>query len=340
MRDKNAIVIWLCCCALLITVMVLVGGYTRLSGSGLSITDWKPVHGIIPPLDSRQWEEEFDSYRQSPQFQKVNRTMTLDEFKTIYWPEYWHRVIGRTIGVIFLLPMLYFLARGSLSFPFALKLAMIFALGGLQGFVGWFMVKSGLINDPFVSPFRLAAHLSLAFAIFGLILWQILNFLAPWKGQNPCSTRVRYGIQGLFALLCIQIVYGAFVAGMKAGLIFNTFPTMNEAWVPDDLLYLSPWYENLYHNVTCVQFIHRWNAIFLLISLPLWWCFAVRGVITPPVKKLGRLMLGVLAIQFTLGVLTLVNAVPLLLGLLHQLTALVLFGCLIALIHALRGRDD
>lgn len=338
-RDRKAVVIWLTLCTLLVAAMVFVGGYTRLSGSGLSIADWKPVHGIIPPLNQAEWEEEFSFYRQTPQFQKVNHTMTLAEFKTIFWPEYWHRVLGRSIGFVFLLPLLGFLARRSLSFPMALRLTLIFALGGIQGFVGWFMVKSGLIDNPAVSPIRLMAHLSIAFTIFGLLVWQILTITSPWKAQPKPLPTVHVAFYALFFLVCVQIIYGALVAGLKAGLVFNTFPTMNGVWIPSDLLFFEPWYENLYHNITTVQFIHRWNAIFLVILLPLWWCIASRDVITSPVKSAGKMMLATLGVQFALGVLTLINAVPLPLALLHQMTALVLFGLMVALMHALRGQN-
>lgn len=337
LRDRRMVVLWLCLCALMVCAMVLVGGYTRLSGSGLSITDWKPVHGIIPPLNAQEWTEEFNLYRASPQYQQVNKGMSLEEFKVIFWPEYWHRVLGRVVGFIFLLPMLVFMARRSISYRAALRLSLIFALGGLQGFIGWFMVKSGLVDDPYVSPIKLALHLSNAFLIFCCIVWLILDITRPWSEQphrlKRSKLRVFYALLGLTV---VQIVYGAFVAGLKAGLIFNSFPTMSGEWIPAGMGNLSPWHENLHHNVTTVQFIHRWNAIFLLFCLPIWWHWAKPDVISKNMKKAGLAMILVLAVQFILGVLTLINQVPMGLALKHQMTALLLLATMVALLHAIR----
>lgn len=317
--------------------MVLVGGYTRLSGSGLSITDWKPVHGVAPPLNEGEWEQEFTLYKASPQYQLVNQGMALDEFKDIFWPEYWHRVLGRSVGIVFLLPFLGFILRRSISFRFALRLSLIFALGGAQGFIGWFMVKSGLIDDPYVSPIKLAMHLSTAFLILCGLLWAILDLWNPW-GESPHALPRRHlrFFYVLLGLLVVQIIYGAFVAGLKAGLVYNSFPTMNGEWVPDGMTNLSPWHENLHHNVTLVQFSHRWNAMALLFLLPIWWYCAMPHVISKSIRRTAWVMIAALSLQVTLGVLTLIKQVPLGLALKHQMTALLLLASMVALLHAFR----
>lgn len=338
-RDRRAILIWLSACLLLVAAMVMVGGYTRLSGSGLSITEWKPVHGVIPPLNESEWGEEFEAYRLSPQYEKINRGMSLDEFKSIYWPEYFHRLLGRAVGFLVLLPLIIFAARRSISKRLAWRLVGIFALGGLQGVVGWYMVKSGLVNDPHVSHLRLALHLSLAFAIFGLLEWTLLGILFPppfrvgvTSSVTPSSILPLKGGGSYilwFTLLCLQIILGAFVAGLKAGLVYNTFPMMNGLWLPPEAL-TPPWHE----NHTLVQFIHRWLAVVVALGF-LWWWYANRA--RAPFGACLFVAVA-LALQFTLGVATLLYGVPLTLALAHQMMALALFGAAIIILwHAKRG---
>jgi heme a synthase len=331
-RDRRAVSAWLIACALLVVAMVVVGGYTRLSGSGLSITQWKPIHGIIPPIGEAQWQEEFDAYRASPQYQKINQGMTLAEFKIIFWPEYFHRLLGRMVGLVFFLPLLFFMARRSLTRRLSFRLIGIFALGGLQGVIGWLMVKSGLVNDPHVSHLRLALHLSLAFAIFGLLLWTILD-IGTDKDPSPQPVPITYLLW--FLLLCLQIILGAFVAGLHAGLIYNTFPTMNGEWLPGGLLSMQPWYLNFVENITLIQFMHRTLAVIVAGGFLLWW-YSHRTYVKN--AHLGKVCLGValvIAVQFTLGVLTLLHQVPLSLALLHQAVALLLFALAVALLHGL-----
>lgn len=302
-------------------MMVMVGGYTRLSGSGLSITQWKPVHGVIPPVSEADWWVEFESYRLSPQYEKINKGMSLDEFKTIYWPEYFHRLLGRAVGFLVLLPLLVFLARRSISKKLGWRLAGIFALGGLQGVVGWYMVKSGLVNDPHVSHIRLALHLSIAFAIFGWLEWTLLEVVASCRLQvasDPYSQLATRNLQLWFSLLCLQIVLGALVAGLHAGLVYNTFPTMNGEWLPS------------FDHLTLVQFAHRWLAVIVALGF-LWWWYSHRD--HAGFKACLAVVL-LLALQFTLGVATLLYAVPLHLALLHQATALLLFGAAVWLLYA------
>lgn len=327
LKHHNAVAAWLAVCLLLITAMVFVGGYTRLSGSGLSITEWKPIHGVVPPLTISEWEEEFAAYKTSPQYQKINKGMSLDEFKTIFWPEYWHRVLGRLIGAVFFFPLLYFALTGCLSKRFGWRLAGIFLLGGLQGAVGWIMVKSGLQNDPHVSHLKLAMHLSLAFSLFGLILWAQLDIK---KKSNPQSPMPKAYILW-FTLLCLQIVYGAFMAGLRAGLVYNTWPTMNGEWLPAELRAEG----GVIYNLTMVQFIHRTLAVIVALGFIFWW-YRNRAYVKN--NHLGKAAAGVavvIALQFALGVLTLIHAVPLPLALAHQMTALLLFALSVVLLHRL-----
>jgi cytochrome c oxidase assembly protein subunit 15 len=337
-HHRNAIITWLCLCAFLLAVMVLVGGYTRLSGSGLSITQWKPIHGVVPPLGESQWQEEFDAYRASPQYRKINKGMSLGEFKTIFWPEYWHRVLGRLIGLAFALPLLYFAARRALNKPLAWRLAGIFALGGLQGFMGWYMVRSGLVSDPYVSHIRLAMHLSLAFAIIGLMVWTILDVVVSRKSLVMSKIKLTTNDLRLttylfwFTLLCLQIALGALVAGSHAGLIYNTWPAMNGQWLPADLPGGGPWW----HNLVLLQFMHRKLAVAVAAGFIIWWYFCRAYVKHAHLGKVCFGVASIIVIQFALGVLTLVHVVPLPLALAHQATGLGLFTMAVLLLHALK----
>lgn len=337
-KNQRLITLWLSLCLALVAGMVLVGGYTRLSGSGLSITEWKPIHGTIPPLNVEEWQEEFDAYRASPQYEKINKGMTLEEFKTIFWPEYWHRVLGRLIGIIFLLPLIFFTATRSVSKRFGWRLTGIFALGGLQGLMGWVMVASGLVDNPYVSHIKLAMHLSLAFLIFALILWAILDMVngewwtvngitSPTTNHQPLST---YSLW--FTLLCIQIILGALLAGLHGGLIYNTWPDMNGQLLPDELLDAGQYH---IENIGLIQFLHRKAAVLLAVGFLLWW-FCNKNYVKN--KGLGKECIGValvLSAQFALGVFTLLHHVPLPLALMHQMTALLLFAVSVVLMHKL-----
>lgn len=330
----RAISRWLLVCALLVAMMVAVGGYTRLSGSGLSITEWKPVHGIIPPMDEAQWQEEFAAYRQSPQFAKVNPGMELPEFRSIYWPEYFHRLLGRAIGIVFFLPLLYFGLRRRLKPRFFARLTLIFALGGAQGLMGWLMVQSGLVYHPYVSHLRLAAHLLLAFVLFGLLLWAWLDVRqAPQEAASPAFLRLF--MKGWILLLLVQVTFGAFLAGLHGGLIYNTFPDMNGEFLPTGMWHRQPWWENLYENIATIQFIHRWLAKFLLISYVLLWWKSRKHVKDVFVSRCMSLLMLLLWVQAGLGIATLLAQAPLDLALAHQLTALAVFGSAATVMHGL-----
>ncbi|MCE2926537.1 MAG: COX15/CtaA family protein [Rickettsiales bacterium] len=340
-RNHVSVQIWLIACLFLVAAMVLVGGYTRLSGSGLSITEWAPIHGVIPPMNSEEWQEEFDAYRASPQYQKINKGMSLDEFKTIYWPEYWHRILGRAIGMVFLFPLIYFALNGTLGKRFGWRLFGIFALGGLQGLFGWLMVKSGLQDDPYVSHLKLALHLSTAFLLFSLLLWALLDLISSQKpaisiklatsNWQPATYKI------WFALLWAQIILGAFVAGQHGGLVYNTWPTMNGDWLPPDLI--NPhavWHE----NITLVQFLHRKLAILLCVGYGLWWFFARSYVKNNALGKASAAVALIMLVQFALGVFTLIYHVPLNLALAHQMTALALLGVSVWLLYGVVRISD
>jgi cytochrome c oxidase assembly protein subunit 15 len=325
-QDSNrAIAIWLLVVAALIFSMVILGGVTRLTRSGLSMVEWKPVVGIVPPLSQQQWQESFDKYKQFPEYRKINREMDVDEYKSIFWFEYSHRVLGRTIGLAFLIPFLIFLARGKIKKSHTPKFIAMFVLGGLQGLLGWYMVKSGLVNQPHVSQYRLTAHLIAAIAIYSYILWVAWGFLLPRPSQDNTSHRkiMRYSL-ALTALILLMIVSGGFVAGTKAGLAYNTFPTMNGYWFPEGLFSQHPWWINLFENITTIQFNHRLIAWLLMACVPAFWFYATRYITEPRTRMALHLLLAMLAIQVTLGITTLLFAVPVVLAASHQAGALIL----------------
>jgi cytochrome c oxidase assembly protein subunit 15 len=336
-QANKKISIWLVLCLAIVALIVVVGGLTRLTESGLSIVEWKPVTGIFPPLDDAEFEKEFEDYKASPQFQKTFPDMPLEEFKHIYWLEYVHRLLGRLAGTIFLLPLIGFTFTRMLPWKTALKLTAIFVLGGAQGIIGWYMVKSGLINDPHVSPYRLSLHLTTGFLLFGLILWQLLTFNYPRSFPGgfelpspPRFLKILACITG--GLIFIQVILGACVAGLHAGLTYNTFPLMDGHWLPDGLWPIDPWYKNLFEDVTTAQFCHRMVAYILTIAIPLFWFL---GRTNPHIAHLLPILFSIFIVQFLLGILTLLFVVPVPLASLHQSNALFLFGLAVTIIHRL-----
>ena len=336
-RDDRAVAAWLLLCCAMVFAMVVVGGVTRLTHSGLSIVEWQPVAGALPPLDQAQWEEVFRKYRQTPEFRQVNPDMDLASFKRIFWWEYAHRLLGRLIGAAFLLPFLWLALRGKIARPLWPKLAGIFALGGLQGAMGWYMVESGLVADPRVSQLRLAAHLGFAFLIYAAMLWIALGLLFR-RGRTPApGRRLRRQAIGPAALVFVMVLSGALVAGTHAGLEYNTFPLMNGRVVPVDAFAMEPWYRNLYDNLATVQFDHRLIAWLLAFLTPwIWW--RVRREDSPRRARLAAdLLLGAIALQITLGISTLLLFVPVPLAAVHQAGALLVFTAALFLVHSLRG---
>ena len=333
----RAISRWLKLCLVLVFSMVILGGVTRLTGSGLSMVTWHPT-GMLPPFGTEQWLEAFELYQQFPEFQQINREMTLTGFKQIYWFEYSHRMLGRLIGLVFLLPLVFFWYRKMIKPGLTPRLIVMLILGGFQGLLGWYMVKSGLVSNPHVSQYRLSAHLMSAILIYGFILWTILNLATPENYRRLADSSVvvwRKASLGLLILVLVTIVSGGFVAGLKAGLIYNTFPLMGGSFIPEGIGALSPWYLNPFENMVTVQFDHRWLAMGTGILLIAWYLrgrsrFDERGL-QRSFKLTGMMVM----VQLLLGIATLLMQVPVLLGALHQAGALLLFSVLLFNVHAL-----
>ena len=328
--------VWLWSGAGLTFLILVIGGITRLTESGLSMVDWNPIVGVIPPLSHAKWEAAFARYREFPEYQKLRPGMTLAEFRFIFLWEYLHRLAARTIGLVFIIPVVWFGAKGYLTPPLRRRLFALFGLGALQGFMGWFMVMSGLVDDPRVSQYRLAAHLSIAIAIFGYCIWLVRELTTPVPARLSSGTRAAGPtrcIYALGALLALQIVWGAFVAGLDAGFIYNTFPGMAEGWLPPNGLQLQPAIRNLTGNPATVQWIHRVLGTLLLLAATLAFLVtrAVRGDHTS--RRLALAFWVLVATQYSLGVVTLLRHVPLPLGVAHQATAVVIVGTWIAWMH-------
>jgi len=337
-RDEDrAVAFWLLACCALVFAMVVVGGITRLTHSGLSIVEWQPIVGTLPPLDDGAWQEAFGKYRQTPEYRLVNPDMSLAGFKSIFWWEYTHRLLGRLIGAAFLLPLLWFALRGRIARALTWKLAGIFALGALQGAMGWYMVRSGLVDDPRVSQYRLTAHLGLAFLIYAAMLWIALDLLfARASRAEAAPRRLRRFAFALAALIFVMALSGGLVAGIRAGLAYNTFPLMNGRVVPPEIFALEPWYLNFFGNMATVQFDHRLIAWLLALLVP-WFWLSVRRAAAPRRARLAAdLLLGALALQIALGIATLLLSVPIPLAAAHQAGALLVFSAAVFVLHSLR----
>ena len=323
-EQNKPIIIWLLTCVLLVYAMVLLGGYTRLSHSGLSIVQWNPISGIIPPLGEENWQAEFSQYQQSPEFKQVNHNMQLN----------FHRVLGRITGLVFFLPFLYFAIRGFFTNKETRYFAAIGALIALQGGVGWFMVKSGLVDQPNVSQYRLALHLLMACIVLMMLAWKIIpvkkNIFEMLQSLNfrasSQSSMVRYGCFSL-VLLLLQIASGAFVAGLHAGLVYNSFPLMDGKLIPEGLWQIKPCYLNIFENIITVQFIHRLLAIINMLNI-LAYCYKILNLKIN--RKIAMLLASLVLLQFALGILTLLLQVPLIMGLLHQTIAIILLITMLA----------
>ena len=333
MKDNKKVIYWLLTGCTLIFIMVIVGGITRLTHSGLSISNYKLISGTIPPTNALQWNEAFDLYKQYPEYQKLNYNMTIDEFKDIYFWEWIHRVIGRFIGLVFVIPFVYFLLRKQLTKSTIKKCLILLAMGGFQGFLGWFMVKSGLVDKPDVSHYRLAMHLTTAFLTFAYTFWVALDLIFPSKKQ--INTRFRNLIRVGLVILVIQIIWGAFVAGLDAGWIHNHWPLMNDG----ELIHQSvtteqePLWRNFIEGKSGVQFIHRYLAYIVVGIIGFIWFKARKNKTTALQQKGINLLLILVGVQFVLGVLTLVLFVPVWLGVLHQVTAFILLATMTFTLH-------
>lgn len=321
--EHSAFKNWLLLCCFMVLTMAVVGAITRLTESGLSITEWKPVTGALPPLSQEHWQAEFDLYKQTPEFAHKHFWMDLEDFKKIYFWEWSHRLLGRTIGIVFALPLLWFWVRKKVPVGYGRKLLGLLALGGLQGFMGWYMVKSGLVDRPSVSHFRLAAHLGLAVLIFCLMWWMALDFIkrAPTVLHGDTGALRSTG-WFLLVLLALTMIWGAFTAGLDGGMIYNTFPKMNEHWIPPELTFNAPAWFNALHAPAAVQFVHRCLAMITGLGIAFWaW------------RCRDYALLAMVFIQVSLGIGTIMTQVMIPVAALHQAGGIILLALLLRRLH-------
>jgi cytochrome c oxidase assembly protein subunit 15 len=333
LRNRQ-LAIWLLVCCGLVFAMVILGGFTRLTGSGLSMVDWRPLMGWLPPLDDAEWRRVFEMYQLSPEFRQVNAHMDVSDFKGIFWLEYLHRLLGRTIGIVFAVPFAFFVLKGYIGKSEWLKYALMFILGGLQGVLGWYMVKSGLVDNPHVSHYRLTAHLVAAFLIYAYMFWIAMTLLFPASGSRRHAWFGKTLL--LTCLISLTIISGGFVAGLKAGEIYNTFPLMGSYWIPPGLLALEPAWLNVFDNLTTVQFDHRLLAITTFILIVAYWLHTRRAELPRRSRTATNVLLVTAVLQLILGISTLLLSVPTVLAAAHQAVAMVLFTVALFLVHSLR----
>ena len=332
-KDNKKVIYWLLTGCVMIFIMVIVGGITRLTHSGLSISNYKLISGTIPPLNELEWHDAFELYKQYPEYQKLNKHFDLQDFKDICFWEWLHRVLGRFIGLVFLIPFIYFLIKKQLTKPTIKKTIILLCLGSFQGFLGWYMVKSGLVDNPDVSHYRLAAHLTTAFITFAYTFWVALDLIFPDK--KAINTTFRNLVRlGLFILL-LQIIYGAFVAGLDAGFIHNHWPLMNESQFMHNTVYIeqTPVYKNFIEGKSGVQFVHRILAYIVVITILIIWRKGSKLNLTSYQKNGINLLLIMVGVQFLLGVLTLILHVPVWLGVAHQVGAFILLSIMTFTLH-------
>ena len=314
--------------------MVVLGGVTRLTGSGLSMADWRPLMGWLPPFSDIQWQRVFDLYQQTPEFLKVNSHMDVSAFKGIFWLEFLHRLLGRMIGIVFLLPLIFFLVRGYIKSAEWPKYSLMFVLGGLQGVLGWYMVKSGLVDNPHVSQYRLSAHLSAAFLIYAYMFWVAMSLLFPASGEQR-HPWYRKSL-AVTVLTSVTIISGGFVAGLKAGKIYNTFPLMGDDWIPPGTMALEPFWRNFFENMTTVQLDHRVLAISTFVIIIGFWVKARKADLPARSRPAVNALLHTVIFQVAIGISTLLMSVPIFLGALHQAVAMLLFTVSLYILHSLR----
>lgn len=334
-QHRRNLRIWLWAGALLTAFTLVVGGITRLTESGLSIVDWAPIVGSVPPITDAQWHEAFARYQQFPEYIKLRPDMTLSDFKFIYFWEFLHRTIGRLIGMVFLIPFIYFLIRGYFNRPLLKRVLLLFVLGGLQGLMGWYMVKSGLVDRPDVSHYRLAAHLLLAMTIFACCIWFINDLLA--RSPHPMKTHAQRSLLRwlipLGVLLVVQIIWGAFVAGLNAGFILNTFPLMNGSLLPPNGWSQDPLLINLVENLATVQWVHRVLGTVLLVGSIALYFRIRRDVDLAQFQGWALGLMALVILQYSLGITTLLTHVKTGIAVTHQATALIIVGFLLTFLH-------
>lgn len=325
---------WLILCAAVILGMILLGGATRLTGSGLSMVEWKPLIGIIPPLGEQAWLETFDRYKQFPEYQKVNLGMSLDAFKSIFMYEYLHRVLGRLIGMLFFFPFMVFAIKGRIRPGLMPKLVAMFIMGGAQGLLGWYMVKSGLVNDPHVSQYRLTAHLGVAVLIYAYMLWVVFDLLRDNIEATPPAPYAGYS-RVLVALVYLMILSGGLVAGTRAGFAYSTWPLMGISFIPEGLYSGTPAWLAAFEDITTIQFNHRMFAYLLLLLISSFALLVYRSTSSTSVRKgLGLLILALFA-QLALGISTLLLHVPVVVAVAHQGGAVILLTAILYVSHTL-----
>lgn len=336
-RDRRAVGYWLLFMAFMVFAMVVVGGATRLTESGLSIVEWKPVTGALPPLSESDWQAEFAKYQLSPEYKLKNLGMSLEDFKGIFYWEWAHRLLGRLIGLFFLAGLIWFWIRRRIPYGYKARLIALFLLGGAQGALGWYMVASGLVKEPAVSHYRLAAHLSLALFIFAAIFWTALSLLNP---RPPAQARgpLKPLTHTAMLVLVLQLVMGALVAGLKAGHIFNTWPLMGDGLVPDGLMHMEPWWRNLFDNAITVQFDHRMGAYVLTaLVITIVWCARHAA---PAIRSAAWTVFAAVGLQMTLGIIMLIKEVPVDWGTAHQGGGVLVLAALVNLIHKQRRGES
>jgi heme a synthase len=339
--SERQIATWLLICCAILFALIVLGGVTRLTGSGLSITDWRPVTGVLPPFTEQGWQQEFDLYRASPEYQQVNRGMSMSEFKVIYGYEYAHRLLARLLGIVFAIPLAWFWFRGRIPPRLRWPLLGILGLGALQGYMGWFMVASGLVDIPRVSPYRLAAHLGLALLIYAAMFWVALGLLRPRTAFAPAAPpREARGLQLLLLTVAITIMSGAFVAGLKAGMVYNTFPLMAGQWVPDGLLHLEPVWRNWFENPATVQFTHRLLGIGTVVLVLFLWARAWALKLTATQRFALHGLAAMALVQAALGIKTLLLFVPVSLGAAHQGGAVILLSLALFALYEMGGARE
>jgi len=339
LKKIDSVTIWLCAIITLIVIMVCLGGITRLTGSGLSITEWKPIMGAIPPLNETEWSDAFSKYRMIPQFLAINASMTISDFKLIFFWEYFHRLVARLIALVILLPGLIFIMKKKLDSKYTKKILIGFSLGLGQGFLGWFMVSSGLSELVYVSHLRLTAHLMLAMSILAYWTYVYLSWkrhgLPAIAKEEASSSKGLNSAYLVAVLLILQLTYGGIVAGLKAGFGYNSFPKMNGEWIPLSIFSFDPKWINFFNNMAMTQFIHRWVAVLLVATTAFSVFRTHHGKQTKPAKQQATLFLSAVLLQFFLGVMTLIYHVPTVVAVLHQLNACLLVVSLTSWIYYL-----
>lgn len=333
---------WLLLGAFMIMIQIMLGGITRLTGSGLSITQWNVIMGSVPPLNDAQWQQAFDLYKETPQYKLMNSDMTTDGFKSIFWWEYIHRLWARLIGFAFIIPLIYFLQKKMINRQLGKQLMIIALLGALQALLGWIMVQSGLIDKPWVNPINLSSHLMLALILFSYILWVALSLLQPPMESGIVLKTKRFSVT-LLVLLFLQILYGGLMAGNKAALSYPTFPKIGTYYIPDGLFSLEPWFVNFFENSAMIQLIHRTLGGIVAILMIYFFWQTRRQKVTALLKRALRWLPSLVILQVLLGILTLVNSlgrIPVVPGVLHQMVALLLLTVMVIIHFQLSGKRD